>query len=266
MPKKKDPSVTFLNKFGYNVVKLPRAGIEPLDLIGIDEATQWLGPLKAVWNSNVPVPEPSAPRRAAPVNGQKTDQLDLSFGLKILGNALAAFGASAPSLDTAYRRARKIQFAYANVTSTVVAPLEAGNYLAGGTLNTDNPVVKHYFMEPDSQAFVILDVLKSDSITVIASDEHGTEVGIDVPAIQGVVGAGVKVTTGGASNSTITFSGPAPVTFGFIVDEIQFEGGKWSLSGAVPDGALAFATGAPGGQGTATASPILLGTGCRVRI
>ena len=266
MPKKKDPSVTFLNKFGYNVVKLPRIGIEPLDLIGIDETTQWLGPLSAVWKSAVPVPEPSPPRRAAPVNGQKTDQLDLSFGLKILGNSLAAFGASVPSLDVAYRRARKIQFGYTNVTSTVVAPLEAGNYLAGGTLNTDNPVVKHYFMEPDSQAFVILDVLKSDSFTVIATDEHGTEVGVDVPAIQGVVGAGVKVTPGGASNSTITFSGPEPVTFGFIVDEIQFEGGKWSLSGAAPDGALAFATGAPSGQGTATASPIMLGTGCRIRI
>jgi hypothetical protein len=264
MPKKKDPSVTFLNKFGYNVVKLPRAGIEPLDLIGIDETTQWLGPLSAVWKSAVPVPEPSAPRRAAPVNGQKTDQLDLSFGLKILGHSLAAFGASVPSLDIAYRRARKIQFAYTNVTSTVVAPLEAGNYLTGGTLNSDNPVVKHYFMEPDSQAFVILDVLKSDSITVIATDEHGAEVGVDVPAIQGVVGAGVKVTPSGASSGTITYSGSEPVTFGFIVDEIQFEGGKWSLSGAAPDGALAFAAGSAGQ--TATASPILLGTGCRVRI
>ena len=32
MAKKKDPSVTFLNRFGYNVIKLPRAGIEPLEL------------------------------------------------------------------------------------------------------------------------------------------------------------------------------------------------------------------------------------------
>ena len=266
MPKKKDPSVTFLNKFGYNVVKLPRVGIEPLDLIGIDETTQWLGPLSAVWKSTVPVPEPSPPRRAAPVNGQKTDQLDLSFGLKILGNSLAAFGATVPSLDIAYRRARKIQFSYANVTSTVVAPLEAGNYLTGGTLNSDNPVVKHYFTEPDSQAFLILDVLKSDSITVIATDEHGTEVGVDVPAIQGVVGAGVKVKPSGASNSTITYSGAEPVTFGFLVDEILYEGGKWSLSGAAPDGALAFATGPSSGPAAETASPILLGTGCRVRI
>jgi hypothetical protein len=265
MPKKKDPSVTFLNKFGYNVVKLPRVGIEPLDVVGIDEATQWLGPLSSVWKSTVAVPEPSAPRPAAPVNGQKTDKLDIGFGLQILSNALAAFGAAAPSLDLAYKRARKVQFSYTGVTSTVVSPLEAGNYMASGTLNTDNPVVQHYFMQPDSQAFLIVDVLKSNSITVTALDEHGTEVGVDVPAIEGIVGANVKVKPGGTNSSSITFSGKKPVTFGFAVDEIMFENGKWSLAGAAPSGGLAFAT-APGGAGAATTSPILLGTGCRVAI
>jgi hypothetical protein len=262
MPKKKDPSVTFLNKFGYNVVKLPRVGIEPLDVIGIDETTQWLGPLSSVWQSTVPVPEPNPPRPAAPVNGQKTDRLDLGFGLQILSNALAAFGAAAPSLELAYKRARKVQFSYTNVTSTVVSPLEAGNYLASGTLNSSNPVVQHYFMQPDSQAFLIVDVLKSNSITVTALDEHGTEVGVDVPSIEGIVGASVKVKPGGAANSSITYVGKKAVTFGFIVDEIMFEDGKWSLAGAAPSGALAFAA----SPGAATTSPILLGTACRVQI
>jgi len=263
MPKKKDPSVTFLNKFGYNVVKLPRAGIEPLDVIGIDQTTQWLGSLKTVWQSTVPVPEPGAPRPASPVNGQKTDQLDLNFGLQILGNALAAFGATAPSLDLAYKRARKVQFSYTNVTSTVVSPLEAGNYLASGTLNTSNPVVRHYFMEPDSQAFLIVDVLKSNSITVTALDEHGAEVGVDVPAIEGILGATIKVKPASASNSTIIYSGPQPVTFGFAVDEIMFDNGRWSLAGAAPSGGLAFAAAT---ATTATTAPIILGTGCRVRV
>ena len=141
MPKKKDPSVTFLNRFGHNVVKLPRVGIEPMDVIGRDQTTQWLGPLASVWKSSVPAPVPSPPRIAAPVNGQKTDQLQVTFGLKILANSLAAFGAAVPALDATYSRARKVQFSYTNVTSTVVPPLEAGNHLAAGTLNTANPVV-----------------------------------------------------------------------------------------------------------------------------
>jgi hypothetical protein len=264
MAKKKDPSVTFLNQFGYNVVKLPRAGIEPLDVIGRDETTQWLGPLNAVWKSSVDEPQPRPPRPAAAVNGQKTDSLDVSFGFKILANALSAFGATVPAVDFAFQRARKVQFSYTGVTSTVVAALDAGNYLASGTLNSANPVVRHYFTEPDSEAYLILDVLKSDSITVNASDEHGVAVGVDVPSIQGVVGANVKVKSGGAGNSTVTFTGPTPVTFGFLVDEIEFDGTQWSLRGVAPSGILAFD--AAGGGGTPTAAPILLGTGCRVRI
>ena len=264
MPKKKDPSVTFLNRFGYNVVKLPRVGIEPLDVIGRDETTQWLGPLASVWKSREAVPVPSAPRPAAPVNGQKTDQMQITFGLKILANALAAFGATVPALDAAYSRARKVQFSYSNVTSTVVPPLEAGNYLAAGTLNTANPVVTHYFTGEDTQAFLIVDVLKSDTISVTSSDEHGGEIGVDVPAIQGLVGTNVRVKASGTSASTLTFTGPTPVTFGFIVDEIDYDGVRWSLRGAAPSGALAFAAGAS--AAVAAEPPILLGAGCRVRL
>lgn len=267
MPKKKDPSITFLNKFGYNVVRLPRVGIEPMDVIGRDQTTQWLGPLSAVWKSAAAEPVPSAPRPASALSGQKTDQLDLSIGLKVLANALAAFGATVPSLDFAFQRARKVQFSYTNITSTVVAPFDAGNYLQEGNLNTNNPVVEHYFKDPDSEAYLIVDVLKSDSITVSATDSHGVSVGVDVPAIQGVVGANVKVAPSAASNDTVTFSGKVAVTFGFIVDEIQFDGTKWSLSGTAPDGILSFgtnpdaATDAPAGP-----SPIILSTGCRLRI
>lgn len=264
MPKKKDPSVTFLNRFGYNVIKLPRVGIEPLDLIGRDDATQWLGPLASVWKSSEPTPQPSAPRPAAPVNGQQSDQMQVTFGLKILANALAAFGATVPSLDAAYTRARKVQFTYTNVTSTVVPPLEAGNYLAAGTLNTANPVVRHYLTGEDAQAFLIVDVLKSDSLTVTASDDRGAEVGVDVPAIESLVGANVKVKTAGSRNSTITFSGPTPVTFGFIVSEIEYDGTQWSLQGAAADGGLAFSAGTAGS--VASEAPVLLGTGCRVRL
>jgi len=193
--------------------------------------------------------------------------LDIGFGMKILANALAAFGATVPSLDMAYHRARKVQFSYSNVTSTAVALFDAGNYLTKGTLKTDNPVVKHYFLDQNAQAFVIIDVLKSDSITVTATDDHGVQVGVDVPAIQGVVGANVKIGTSGASNSTLTFTGPAPVSFGFIVQEIQRDGDAWSLQGveAGPDKAFAAKAGAEGAA-TATAGGILLGSGCRLNL
>jgi hypothetical protein len=33
----KDPSLTYLNRYGYNVVTLPRTGLEPLLVLGRDQ-------------------------------------------------------------------------------------------------------------------------------------------------------------------------------------------------------------------------------------
>ena len=250
IPKKKDPSITFLNKFGYNVIKLPRTGIEPMDVIGRDQVTQWLGPLKSVWTSEGPEPLPSPPHPASAVNGQRTDALDLSFGLSILANTLAAFGASAPSLDVAYKSAHSVQFAYTNVTSTSVSPFDAGNYLAQGTLRTDNPVVQNYFAGDGSKAYLIIEVLKSNSITVSATDSRGGDVSISLPQIEGVVDAKIGVKPSNSSNSTITFTGPVAVTFGFAVQQIGREGDKWTLRGAAPSPDIAFGV---SGFGTADA-------------
>lgn len=271
LPKKKDPSITFLNKFGYNVIRLPRTGIEPLDVIGRDQGTQWLGPLNKVWTSTTPEPLPGPPHPAAAVNGQRTDALELSLGLSVLANTLAAFGASAPSLNTAYRNAHAVQFTYTNVTSTSVSPFDAGNYLAAGTLRTDNPVVKNYFGNQNAKAYLIVEVLKADSITVTAIDSHGVEVGIDLPHIEGIMDAKIGVKPSGTSNSTITFTGPVPVTFGFSVQQIARQADAWILRGAAPSADIAF--GVPdfgaGSESSDLPNPLVFDTGgfdCRLDI
>jgi hypothetical protein len=259
--KKKDPSITFLNRFGYNVIKLPRTGIEPMDVIGRDRMTQWLGPISRVWTGTEATPLPGPPHPAVAVNGQRTDALDLSVGLSVLANALAAFGASVPSLDVAYKSAHSIQFAYSGVTSTSVAPFDAGNYLANGTLRSDNPVVQNYFLGGKATAYLIVEVLKSNSITVTGSDSHGVGVSVDVPAIQGVVGAKVDVKPSDSSNSCITFTGPEAVTFGFAVQQILREGEKWVLRGAAPSSDIAFAVRRGVPDDRAQANQAILDTG-----
>jgi hypothetical protein len=266
-PKPKDPSITFLNKYGYNVVKLPSTGIEPMDVVGRDTTTMNLGKIDKIWTSAVPLPDPGPARPTAAVNGMKTDALDVSFGLDILANALAAFGATVPSLKTAYQSAHTVHFAYTNVTTTSVSPFDAGAYLASGTLQTENPEVTHYFFDEKAQTYLILAVLKSDSITVTATDSHGTTVGVDVPAIQAVVGANVTVKSSNASSSEITFTGPAALTFGFSVQQITRVGDKWALRGATPSGNIAFAV--PGAHPTDAPAPTIFDSGesdCRIDI
>jgi hypothetical protein len=263
--KKTDPSITYLNSYGYNVVKMPRSGIEVMDLVGKDQTTQIIGPIRSIWTSTEPEPVPSPPRAMPNVNGQKTDSLDLSLGLDVLAGALQALGASAPSLKLAFHSARSVQFAYTGVTLTTVQTVEAGNYLTEGTLKTNNPVVRNYFFNPDSHAYLITSVLKSASITVSATDANGTDVGIDVPAIQGVVGATIKVAPSNSSNSTLTFTGPEAVTFGFVVQEITRDGDQWNLHGVNPSGSIAFDVGKD--KPAETPKPIIFSSPeCRVDI
>ncbi len=256
MAKCGDKSVGKLNSKGYNVVKLPRAGIEPMDILGKDnKATEWLGALASVWNTTVPLPTAStAP--ALDISGQESNSLDLSLGLKMLGNVLAAFGASTPSLDLAYKKARTLQFTFGNVNSTTVQPLQAGNYLAGGVLNTGNPVVRHYMLEDEADAFLIFDVLKSNEISVVATDEHGVGVTVDAGVIQGMVGAKVGVKAAGSSTTKLTYTGTVPVTFAFRAFEISFNQGAWQLQGTKSD-ELSFAA-TVGGTAEPVGDPIML--------
>ena len=267
--KKKDPSVTYLNKLGYNVVKLPRTGIEPMDVIGRDQTMQWLGPIDSIWSSAVPKPQPGPPKPASAVNGQRTDALDLSVGLSILGNTLAAFGVSVPSLDLAYKSAHSVQFSYNNVTITEVAPFAAGSYLAKGELQSDNPAVKNYFLSDQATAYLIVQVLKSNSLTVTATDSHGTAVSVDLSAFQGV-DAKVGIKPSNSGNSTISFTGPDAITFGFAVQQIAREGDEWTLHGVAPSGDIAFAVpGMGAGQEPGAPTATVFDTGaldCRLDI
>jgi len=186
---------------------------------------------------------------------------------RILANTLAAFGASAPALNLAYKSAHSVQFTYTNVTSTSVSPFDAGNYLAAGSLRSDNPVVRNYFASEKAKAFLIVEVLKANSITVTATDSHGTEVGVDLPQIQGVVDARIGVKPSSASNSTITFTGPVPVTFGFAVQQIARESDHWTLRGAAPSADIAFGALNAGDKTREDSNPLVFDTGefeCRL--
>jgi len=240
----KDPVTDELNKRGYNMVKLPRVGIEPLDVLGRDgDSMEKLGSVAEVWTSTVPAPVPGAPAPAAGIGGQKTSDLDIGIGLKLLGNVLAGLGGgiSLPSLNTAFKRSKKVQFEFANVESTSVTPFALGKFLASGSLDTSNPFVTHYFGNDETQEYIIFDVLKSDTITVMSKNESGVAVDADIGALSGALSANVKVTAGAAGNSELTFKSAVKATFAFKLFEVFFENGKWVPKGAAPDPDTSFA-------------------------
>ena len=131
-------------------------------------------------------------------------------------------------------------------------------------------MVRNYFLSGKATAWLIVEVLRSNSITVTASDSHGVDVGVDLPAIQNVLDAKIGVKPSNAANSTITFTGPEAVTFGFAVQQIARVGDAWELHGAAPSADIAFGVASMGGDETSESeAPMIFETGpfeCRLEV
>lgn len=242
MPVCQDPRLTYINSLGYNVVRLPRTGIKPLGVLGKDNKTiNYLGTLDQVWSTSQVPPIPGPPNSVSALNGQATSDIKLSVGLNILANALSGmFGGSAPSLNFAYNAAKSVQFKFVDVQTSGIDPFVVGNYLASGDLKSGSPFVARFFHDPDTEAFVITEVLQAKSISVVAKKDSGTEVGVDVPTIQATLGAKVSVSATGSASTEVTYAGTEYLTFGFKVFGIGIQNGQWQVHGVQPDAGLAF--------------------------
>jgi hypothetical protein len=236
----KDPLRTSLNDKGYNVILLPRQGIEPMDILGKeDKSIERLGTLSQIWSSPATLPAVKS-QAATGIAGQKTSELNLDIGLKFLSDVLGAMGAAIPKLDFAFKNSKKVEFSFANVQAVSVDPFVLGSFMTQGTLADTNPFVTRYFFEEDTDAFVITEVLKSNSITVKSVSNNNTGASLDLPAIQQAVGIKVGVSSGNTSNTTLTFTGEPMLTFGYRIFRIEFLNGKWVIRGQKPSGDFAF--------------------------
>jgi hypothetical protein len=255
-----DPRLTYLNSYGYNVVKLPRAGIEPLQVIGKDSASiEDLGSLSTIWKSTRVPPAIQGPNVAAGINGEKTDNLKLSVGLDILSSILQGMGVASPKISFAFNNAKSVQFTFTDVTETLITPLDVGHYLSDGDLDTASPFAS-YFLDHDKQAFVVTSVLKSASIIVTAKQDSSTTITADIPTIQKVVGINVSVSASRTNNGDISFKGTQALTFGFKIFGIAYGGGHWQVYGQPPSGGGALGLGSPNLPGS-NQLPILVAPG-----
>ena len=265
----KDPTTQELNKRGYNLVKLPRVGIEPMDVLGQEgKNMEKLGSIAEVWTSTSTIAVPSAPVAVSGIEGSKTSDLDLGIGLKLLGDALAGLGGGIglPALNFAFKKAKKVQFKFVNVESISITPFALGKFLENGSLDVSNPFVSHYSGNDETDEYIIFDVLKSDSISVTAKSESDLEIGADITALSGALGSKVSVKTASTGSSEITFQGAAKATFAFKILQVIFENGKWVPREVGADEHLSFAATADGNAEAIFGKGVILSPSGRVRI
>jgi hypothetical protein len=253
----KDPVLSLLKDFKYNVVRLPRANIRPLQLFEKqDNDLVFLGEMPKMFKagSNAPLPEVGQDEQAGFINGQRSRDLSLSVGLSILSGIISALGGGTLGISAAYKRASALSFIFDDVKVNQIDRIDLSRYLTGATI--DESVGPPAQLAEADKLYVITSTIKSKKFTTEAKKSDGTSVGVDVPVISNALSGKVEVKTEGSSQSKVTYEGNIPLVFGFQAIRLVFENGRFTQ--AIPLGATE--AGAKGIDDPATAEPEMLET------
>jgi hypothetical protein len=227
-----DSSTKYLKKQGYNVVRLPREGIMPLQLIGVQNGeTLQLGGLdKLIVSSPTPLPAITPNEKASGINGQRSSDLSAAIGLNVLAAVIGSMGGNL-GIKSQYKSAKTITFEYANVTGDAVAPVDVGQYLRNAEIDAENPLIAEYVFG-NGRLYLITRTLKSNKFRVEAKASMGGSVDIQVPKIKEVVGGNIEVSGEVSGSNAVTYEGKVALVFGFQCLDVGVLDGVLSLQNA----------------------------------
>jgi hypothetical protein len=157
---------------------------------------------------------------AAKIQGTKSSPVKVSIGVTILGNILQALTGQNLGISAAFQRASTFRFEFADITIDKVDVILLDRYLNQSDLNPNLRQIHDSLI--DGQMGVITATAKTKKYLVSAQKNDGSEVGLDVPVIQGIAGGNLKVESSGSNNSQVSFEGTTPVAFGVQGVHISF--------------------------------------------
>lgn len=210
-----DESTKFLRNLGYNVVRLPRANIAPLTLVGVHKGESIeQGPLARLVTSTRTLPTIAPDEVMANISGRRTSKLSLGLGITMLNGLLGALGAAGANVKAHYKKAKTITFEYADVLSDSVLPFDVGDYLREGDIDAGNKVIEQYVLG-NGRLFLITRTIKSRKFLVTASTSSEQDLEVGVEAIKRELEGKVEVSAAAETATTVTYEGKTPLVFGF---------------------------------------------------
>jgi hypothetical protein len=223
-----DPFVNALKSFGYNIVRLPKADIQPLLLLSkngdnldrLGTVTKLLTP-----GETIAAPKITADVSAANLNGSRTGSMKIGLGLSILGNIIGAMGGNM-GVEAQYQQAKSAVFEFQSVLQDQIDIVELDQYLGDADINPASVFVSK-LLDAD-KLYVVTATIKSSKFGFEAKTSSGAEVKVNVPVIQQVVGGNVTVGGDSATTSKLTYEGKIPLIFGFQAVQLFFDNGKYT--------------------------------------
>jgi hypothetical protein len=224
-----DPFVAYLKSYGYNVVRLPKADIQPLQVLSRQgRSLGRLGDLADIMVSGeaIALPEVRQNVPAANISGQKTSNMNIGIGLNILGTIIGAIGGTNLGLDLAYKGGRTVQFEFQDVYEDSIKVTQLDKFLADADID---PYSRHVarLLESD-ELYVINSSIKSTKFTVEAYKKDGAALELKLPVIQEIVGGEVKVSGEAETTSRVTYESPVSLVFGFQAVQLYYDQGIYT--------------------------------------
>ncbi len=237
-----DPLVELFKKHGYSVVRVPKADLEPLEMLtqsGKDLVRQ--GRLTDVMGADPENPVPTLPiSRNVPLpnfSGTVTAGLGMQVGLTIFGGIMSLLGGSKDRLNAGYRGARTISFQFGKVLEDRIDLTALDSCLRRVELASRPYLVD---MCSEGKLFVINAVIKSNRLSVEAKGAGGEALNLDVPRIQEAVGARVQISREGRATSRLVYSGDTSLVFGFEAVQLFCAEGRLTPYKPLPPGRRAM--------------------------
>ena len=244
-----DPLLGTLKQYGYNVVRLPRADIRPLQILARKKTDlESYGNLTTILDpAATGVPAIAENVAVANIAGKqmRTGVIGAKLGASMLGGVVAAMGGSPLGLDASYEHASTVEFEFQDVTEDSLEIAALDLYLSVAQVNPNARAVAQ-LLESDAIC-VITRTLKARTLKVNAKDSSNRSLAVDAEKIQHLVGAKVKVSGGTEGTSAVTFQGNTPLVFGFQAVQLVYRDGRFlKFNPLAPDAAAMRAVGDAG--------------------
>ena len=161
---------------------------------------------------NIPPPTIIADTPAANINGLRTSSMKIGVGLSFLGTIIGAMGGNL-GVEAQYQQAKSAVFEFQSVFEDKIDVVELDQYLGDSDINPASVFVRQ-LLDAD-KLYIITATIKSNKFTFDAKKSDGTDLKVDMPVIQQIVGGNVKIGGESAVSSKLTYEGKIPLIIGF---------------------------------------------------
>ncbi|MBZ5740289.1 gasdermin [Nocardioides mangrovi] len=219
--RKDDPFTTKVrDTYGANVVAAPRAGIEPLETLAVqDDRTEPRGHLRHLLDGEGDLPAITS-AAAVGLAGTRSAEVGAKLGAELSAKFLTALGVPVPGASveaTLWHGASGFTFEVRDVVEHQVDLAALGQAINGRTL-ARTPATEIFLEDRTQELVLITRTLASSSFAVRATGQGGQGVSVAVDGLADLVGAAdASLTWERQHDDWVSFTGPEPVTFAFAV-------------------------------------------------